>query len=77
MAQNEPLKDMMEKLHARLESEIVKRVLKSCSWDKEETAKKLSVSRRTVDNMIKRYHLDRRERFKKGLRSGKRARIYF
>ncbi len=65
MARNEPLKDMMEKLHARLESEIVKRVLKSCSWDKEEAAKKLSVSRRTVDNMIKRYHLDRRERFKR------------
>lgn len=60
MARNEPLKDMIEKLHARLESEIVKRVLKSCSWRKEEAAKKLSVSRRTIDNMIKRYHLDRR-----------------
>ncbi len=60
MARNEPLKDMIEKLHARLESEIVKRVLKSCSWKKEEAAKKLSVSRRTIDNMIKRYHLDRR-----------------
>ncbi|WP_456400973.1 sigma 54-interacting transcriptional regulator [Mesoaciditoga sp.] len=65
MAQNEPLKDMMERLHARLESEIIKRVLKACSWDKEEAAKKLSVSRRTIDNMIKRYHLDRREKFKK------------
>jgi transcriptional regulator with PAS, ATPase and Fis domain len=65
MAQNEPLKDMMERLHARLESEIIKRVLKSCSWDKEEAAKKLSVSRRTIDNMIKRYHLDRREKFRK------------
>lgn len=65
MAQNEPLKDMMERLHARLESEIVKRVLKSCSWDKEEAAKKLSVSRRTIDNMIKRYHLDRREKFRR------------
>ncbi len=60
MARNEPLRDMMEKLHARLESEIVKRVLKSCSWKKEEAAKKLSVSRRTIDNMVKRYHLDRR-----------------
>jgi transcriptional regulator with PAS, ATPase and Fis domain len=65
MAQNEPLKDMMERLHTRLESEIIKRVLKSCSWNKEEAAKKLSVSRRTIDNMIKRYHLDRREKFRK------------
>ncbi len=65
MAQSEPLKDMMDRLHARLESEIVKRVLKSSSWDKEEAAKRLSVSRRTVDNMIKRYHLDRRDRLKK------------
>lgn len=62
MAKNEPLKDMMEKLHARLESEIVKKVLKSCKWNKEEAAKKLSVSRRTIDNMIKRYHLDRRSK---------------
>ena len=62
MAQSEPLKDIMEKLHARLESEIVKKVLQMCKWNKEEAAKKLSVTRRTIDNMIKRYHLDRRNK---------------
>ena len=62
MAQSEPLKDMMNKLHARLEKEIVKKVLQLSHWNKEEVAKKLSLSRRTIDNMIKKYHLDRRNK---------------
>ncbi len=60
MGAMEPLETVVKRVRARLESEIVRRVLNSCGWDKEMAAKKLSLSRKTVDNMIKKYGLDKR-----------------
>ncbi len=62
MAESEPLNEMLDKIHSRLESEIVKHVLNACKWNKTAAAKKLLVSRRTIDNLIKRYDIDRRKK---------------
>lgn len=60
MGKIEPLEEVIKGIRARLESEITRRVLNSCDWDKNVAAKKLSVSRKTIDNMIKKYNLDKR-----------------
>ncbi|BBJ27354.1 sigma 54-interacting transcriptional regulator [Athalassotoga saccharophila] len=62
MGEIEPLETVIKRIRSRLESEIARRVLNSCGWDKEMSAKKLSVSRKTIDNMIKKYGLDKRKR---------------
>lgn len=56
----EPLDHMIKVIRAKLEKEITWRTLLSCNWDKNLTAKKMSLSRKTIDNMIKKYDLDRR-----------------
>ncbi len=61
IGQVEPLETVIKRVRARLESEITRRVLNSCGWDKNLAAKKLSVSRKTIDNMIKKYGLDKRK----------------
>ncbi len=61
IGQVEPLEVVVKRIRARLESEITRRVLNSCNWDKNLAAKKLSVSRKTIDNMIKKYGLDKRK----------------
>ncbi len=61
MGQIEPLETVIKRIRARLESEITRRVLNSCGWDKNLAAKKLSLSRKTIDNMIKKYNLDKRK----------------
>jgi len=61
MGQIEPLNVLFKRIRARLESEVTRRVLDSCKWDKNFAAEKMGVSRKTIDNMIKKYDLDKRK----------------
>lgn len=62
MGQVEPLDYLIKGIRARLEKEIAKRILNACNWDKNLAAKQMSISRKTIDNMIKKYDLDRRKK---------------
>ncbi len=61
MGQIEPLEMTIKRIRSKLESEITRRVLNACNWNKNLAAKKLSISRKTIDNMIKKYNLDKRK----------------
>jgi len=61
MEQSEPVNVLFKRIRAKLEREVTRRVLDSYKWDKNLAAKKMGVSRKTIDNMIKKYDLDKRK----------------
>jgi DNA-binding NtrC family response regulator len=61
MEQSEPVNVLFKRIRAKLEREVTRRVLDSYKWDKKLAAKKMGVSRKTIDNMVKKYDLDKRK----------------